>query len=105
MARYLVTTKSETYNGKTLGIKFQDGKAVVDEYTVPKNLGRKPDEVARLMKRDFGLEVQKIVGEQIVEEIEETAPEEAAPPPPKKGGRPKAVRRLTELKTPPATGE
>jgi len=97
MARYLVTAPKDTYDGKTLGVKFQDGKAVVDEYTVPKLLGRSPDEVARLMKRDFGFEVKKIVGEQTVEEVEEAAPEEKVPSPPKKGGRPK--------KSPPAQGE
>jgi len=100
MARYLITVPKDTYNGKTLGVKFNDGKAVVDEYTVPKNLGRSVDEVARLMKRDFGFEVKRITAEQAVEEVEETVEEAekektAPPPPPKKGGRPKKILPVT----------
>lgn len=99
MARYLVTAPIDTYSGKTLGIKFNDGKAVVDEYTVPKNLGRSPDEVARLMKRDFGFEVKKISAKETAEETEEVAEEDIPLAPPKKAGRPK------KSKEPPRQGE
>jgi len=57
MKRYLVIAKNPNYEGKTFGVRFHEGKAVVDEHSISKNLGRTVEEVVDLMQKDFGLEV------------------------------------------------
>ena len=47
-----VQTPNAGYSGKTLGVPFHEGVAIVDENTVPKALGRSPDEVVSAMKQD-----------------------------------------------------
>jgi len=53
MTRHLVKAKQPGYSGKTLGVQFSDGQAIVDEHTVPKKLGRTPEQVLTTFKQDF----------------------------------------------------
>jgi len=53
MTRHLVKAKQPGYAGKTLGIPFSDGQAIVDEHTVPAKLGRTPAQVLEAFKQDF----------------------------------------------------
>ena len=76
MKRYLVTAINPNYEGKTFGVRFHEGKAVVDEHSISKNLGRTVEEVVDLMQKDFGLEV--------VPMDETPAPKEETPTPAKK---------------------
>ena len=57
MTRYLVTAKNPNYEGKTYGVRFHEGSAVVDEHSISKHLGRTVEQVVDLMQKDFGLEV------------------------------------------------
>jgi hypothetical protein len=47
-----VIAPNKGYNGKTLGVRFTDGEALVNEVTVPKALGRSPEEVLTQIKKD-----------------------------------------------------
>ena len=58
--RYLVKAKNPKYEGKTFGVRFHEGKAVVDEHSISKHLGRSVKEVVALMQADFGLEVEPL---------------------------------------------
>jgi hypothetical protein len=43
--RYLVTAHNEQYEGKTFGVRFTEGKAVVENAILPKYLNRTLDQV------------------------------------------------------------
>jgi len=59
--QYLVTTpKNPQYSGKVCGVLFQGGRAFVSEHTINPALGRSADEVARILKEDFGYDVQPV---------------------------------------------
>lgn len=62
----MVQTKNALFEGKTLGVKFERGRALVDDVTVDPKLGRSKDEVATLMKRDFGYEVEPVAHSKMV---------------------------------------
>ena len=79
MKRYLVTAINPNYEGKTFGVRFHEGKAVVDEHSISKNLGRTVEEVVDLMQKDFGLEVTLM--------DETPAPKEESPATPVKKGK------------------
>lgn len=49
-----------TYNGKTYGVRFENGIAFFDDVTVDKKLGVSAAEIADKMEREFGYEVQKL---------------------------------------------
>lgn len=55
--RYLVRTVNGEYTGKTLGVKFDRGRAVVDKNTIDERLGRTVEEIAWFFKNDFHYEV------------------------------------------------
>ena len=59
MSEHIINTKDRNYSGKTFGVKFENGSAVVNDNTVPEHLGRHPEEVADLMKRDFDYDVRE----------------------------------------------
>jgi hypothetical protein len=59
MAEHIINTKDRDYGGKTFGVKFENGSAVLNDNTVPEHLGRGVDEVADLMKRDFDYDVRE----------------------------------------------
>ncbi len=57
---YLVKTlKNPKYRGKTLGVSFANGMAYLSQQTIDPNLGYTVEEVARLLQRDFGYQVEK----------------------------------------------
>ncbi len=59
MKVYLVKTiKNPNYRGKTLGVSFSKGMAYLSPQTIDPKLGHSIEEVARLMQRDFGYEVE-----------------------------------------------
>lgn len=58
MSEHIINTKDRNYSGKTFGVTFENGSAVVNDNTVPEHLGRGVDEVADLMKRDFDYDVR-----------------------------------------------
>lgn len=61
--QYLVTTPNNPqYSGKVCGVRFENGRALVSEYTISPNLGRSVDEIATQLQRDFGYDVQPIDG-------------------------------------------
>jgi len=53
MARHLVVAQQPGYEGKTLGVVFHNGQAVVDEHSVDPKLGRTPAQVIETFKKDF----------------------------------------------------
>ncbi len=60
MKVYLVkTVKNPNYRGKTLGVSFANGMAYLSPQTIDRNLGYTVEEVARLLQRDFGYQVEK----------------------------------------------
>ncbi len=59
MKVYLVkTVKNPNFRGKTLGVSFSNGMAYLSPQTIDPNVGYTIEEVARLMQRDFGYEVE-----------------------------------------------
>lgn len=63
---YIVTTpKNPQYDGKTFGVRFQNGRAYVSEHTIDASLGLSVEEIVEGMQRDFGY---------VVKEVSEAAP-------------------------------
>lgn len=63
MSQYLVTTPlNPDYNGKTFGVRFDRGRAVVNDYSIDKTLGLTVDEIAERMEKEFNYTVEKIEG-------------------------------------------
>jgi len=65
MADYVVETPNTAYSGKTLGVRFDNGVARVNEDTVPEALGRSPEEVAGLMAKEAGYTVTDAAGARV----------------------------------------
>jgi len=59
MTRYIVTVPNAKYNGKAAGIRFQDGRAVVDDLTIDKSLGHSLPEVITIFK-NLGYSIQEV---------------------------------------------
>lgn len=70
-AAYLVTTPNPAYNGKVLGIKFANGKAVVAEQTLSPKLGRTVEQVAISLRDDFGYTVTPLGETPVIPEAAE----------------------------------
>lgn len=51
---------SLTYNGKTYGVRFENGVAIFDDVTVDPKLGWTAAQIADKMERDFGYEIQRL---------------------------------------------
>jgi hypothetical protein len=60
MGQYIVTTPSNSYNGKTCGVLFRAGRAFVSPHTIDENLGLTADEIARKLQEDFGYKVEPV---------------------------------------------
>lgn len=61
MSQYLVTTpRNPEYTGKAYGVFFRDGRALVSDWTIDPSLGWSADEVAEMLRKDFGYEVELI---------------------------------------------
>lgn len=59
--QYLVITpKSPRYSGKACGVRFENGRAFVSEYTIDPRLGWTVEDVIQKMKADFGYDVQEV---------------------------------------------
>lgn len=79
--RYIAITPNKGYFGKTCGVRFEEGRALVDEYTIDPFLGWTVDQVADKLVEDFGYAVTEIVPE--------PAPE----------SKPKAKRKTTKKRS------
>jgi hypothetical protein len=58
--RYLVKTKNPDYSGRSFGIKFERGQAIVEKLTIDSRMGRSVEEIAWHFKNDFHYEVTEI---------------------------------------------
>ena len=56
--QYLVTVGNTNYKGKTLGVQFNKGRALLDERLLDPAVGISLDEVVRQMEVDFGYTVE-----------------------------------------------
>lgn len=65
MAEFTVETPNKAYSGKTLGVRFDNGVARVNEDTVPADLVRTPEEVAALMAKEAGYAVTDTQGARV----------------------------------------
>lgn len=65
MADFVAKAPNDKYDGRTLGVKFEDGVARVNNDTVPDKLGRPPEVVAGLMAQEYGYEVKDSAGRTI----------------------------------------
>lgn len=64
--QYLIETPNPEYKGRTLGVQFARGRALLDPATIDPKLGLDVDEVADRMKKDFGYSV-KLLETEVVE--------------------------------------
>lgn len=59
--QYLVTTpRNLEYSGKTFGVLFQGGRALVSEFTIDPTLGYTVEQIVKKMKEDFGYTVEQV---------------------------------------------
>lgn len=59
--QYLVTTpKNPEYSGKTCGVIFRNGRALVNEFSIDPLLGYSVEEIVERMKTDFGYLVERL---------------------------------------------
>lgn len=80
---YVISTPNAGYTGKTFGIRFENGKAVVSKESFPSELGYTLEYALRKLREDFGY----IVAEASATAAEPVVIEES----PKKRGRKKRV--------------
>ena len=59
--QYIVTVPNIEYDGKTYGVQFYQGKALIAEHTIDSRLGWTVDEIARKLKADFSYEVEEVM--------------------------------------------
>lgn len=57
---YRVTAPSAAYNGKTLGVQFQHGSAIIDARSIDPRIELTPKQVAERMVTDWGYTVEPI---------------------------------------------
>lgn len=93
--RYLIKTPNREYTGKTMGVQFVNGQAIVDATSVDPNLEWTLDEVIYNLENVFGYKV-KAMGKEGPGNTE-TAAAEGAPKKAAKRGRPKS--KTTEKPT------
>ena len=61
--RYKATTPNPDFSGKTLGVKFENGVAVFDDYSLKQTKNpnqREAAEIAKAMRQDFGYTVEEV---------------------------------------------
>lgn len=58
--QYLVKAKNPEYSGKTYGIRFERGEAIVSERTLDKNLKYTLEQVIEGLQKDFRFTVEEI---------------------------------------------
>ena len=60
MSRYLVHSKHPKFSGRLCGVRFKDGRAIVDEYTIDASLGWTVEEIVKQMQGEFQCTVAPI---------------------------------------------
>lgn len=60
---FVAVTPNPRYTGKTAGVMFWEGKALISEQTIDKFLGFSIEEVVRRLEQDFGYKVSELVEE------------------------------------------
>jgi hypothetical protein len=58
--QFYAKAPQQGYGGQTFGVQFFDGVALIAEHTISPYLGRTVEEIADLMRKDFGYEVTEI---------------------------------------------
>jgi hypothetical protein len=58
--QYLAVTPNPEYKGKTCGVQFYQGKALIAPHTISPFLGWTVDEIVVKMRQDFGYDVQPV---------------------------------------------
>ncbi len=61
--QYIVTVPNPKFDGKTLGVQFNAGKALLAEQTLDPRLGLNVEQVAALLTVDFGYTVTTLEGQ------------------------------------------
>ena len=55
MKTWLAEATNPKYEGKTLGVPFQNGKAVISDATIDKTLGLKAAQIVKRLETDFNV--------------------------------------------------
>ena len=63
--RYIIHTPNPEFAERVMGVRFDKGKAMVDEYTIDKSLGYTVEEIARRLEKDFNYTVEVIEGSSV----------------------------------------
>lgn len=84
MTAYIAKTKNPTYAGKTYGVQFTRGRAIVSDETLDPFLGLTVEEVAERMAREFKYEVVPL---DVDGKLQDPLPTEEAPEEPRKRTR------------------
>lgn len=63
-ATYIVTTPNETYSGRTLGVNFSDGKAVINAATIDKRIVPNVKVAVKRFVEEFGYKVRLLDGKE-----------------------------------------
>jgi hypothetical protein len=60
--RFKAITPDENFNGKTCGVKFENGMAIFDDYTLKEisHVDSTAADVADAMRKDFGYKVEEL---------------------------------------------
>lgn len=94
--RYVIKTPhNPQYNGVTYHVQFKDGRAVIDEYTLPKRPGFEPslEQLVTMFRNDLpGYQVEALVSDEPASALVYAEPEAEAP-------KPAAAKKATAKKT------
>lgn len=60
MKRYKAEAPNRNYNGRTCGVRFEDGVAIFDDLTVKPENGRSADEIAKILVDDHNYSVSVV---------------------------------------------
>lgn len=58
--RYIVHTPNPEFSERVMGVRFDKGKALIDEHTIDPALGYSVEEIARRMETDFRYTVEAL---------------------------------------------
>ena len=60
--QYVVTVPNPEYQGKTFGVQFWKGRALIAPHTLDPIIGLGTEEIAIRMRNEFGYDVQPVEG-------------------------------------------